>query len=195
MIFLLPIRHVIVGVATVFLVLFVVILLIAQSVTDISAMSSVRSAFIASAVLNSLIYFWIYFGWQWFWSKLPWLNEKFFPNLNGKWKMMISYTWDGREGETQATAQITQSWTSIGIEVEAEDSDSVPRVAMPRKDSMSGRPILFYMYLNTPHAGSSNPATYEGAATLRLGLSDTQKLSGNYFTSRESVGRFELTRL
>lgn len=194
MISLLPIRPVVIWIALIFSMLVVLIVLGAQALTEMSVMSSIRVAMVGSTVLNLLLLYWFYSGWQWIWARLPWLNKKFFPNLNGQWDMKISYDWQGKVGEVKATAEIHQSWTSIGIEVEAEDSDSRTLMAVPSKDSSTGRPLLYYIYLSTPHAGATNAAPYEGAATLRMGLQNSRTLSGNYFTSRGSTGRFELTR-
>lgn len=193
MIRLLPIRKVVFWVALLFALAVLLAVKLVQASLDFSGLSALRVAMAGATMLNLLLILWIYVGWQWLWAKIPWLDRHFYPNLNGKWEMVISYDWEGQQGEKKATAEIRQTWTSISIEVDAEDSDSRTIVAVPSKDAASGRPLLYYIFLNTPHAGKSNDdSPYEGAARLKVELQDGKTLSGNYFTSRGSRGRYSL---
>ena len=159
---------------------------------------------IAYAVISCLILWAVYddttslltVGWEKLWDKYPALNELLFPNLNGTWKMVIHWEWEDKKGISHAKAVIKQSFLKLGMDVEAEDSDSQTLLAKPKKDSETGRAELYYVFLTTPKhkVGSDLQEPYKGAAILKLSLEGNGLLQGNYFTSRKTVGHYELTR-
>lgn len=150
-----------------------------------------------SAILNILLFVIFYFGWEKIWKTFPLLNKVLFPNLNGTWDMVIHWEWDGKCGTSNAKAVIKQNFLKIGMDVEAEDSDSQTLMAKPKKDVETGRAELYYVFLTTPKHKKSNSSQepYRGAAILKLSLDDNQLLQGNYFTSRKTVGHYELRRI
>ncbi|WP_368879151.1 hypothetical protein [Proteus terrae] len=83
------------------------------------------------------------------------------------------------------------------MDVEADDSDSQTLIAKPKKDAETGRPALYYIFLAIPKhkADSSAQDPYRGTAILKLNLNGKKVLNGNYFTSRKTVGHYELTRI
>lgn len=111
--------------------------------------------------------------------------------------MTIHWEWEGKKGTSHAKAVIKQNFLKIGMDVEAEDSDSQTLLAKPKKDIETGRAELYYVFLTTPkhRSGSENQAPYKGAAILKLGLEGDELLQGNYFTSRKTVGYYELERV
>jgi len=83
------------------------------------------------------------------------------------------------------------------MDVEAEGSDSQTLVAKPKRDEETGRAVLYYVFLTTPKhkANFDVEAPYRGTAILKLSLKGKRILNGNYFTSRKTVGHYELTRI
>lgn len=164
---------------------------------SISIWGAIGIAFGGSALLNVFIFTIFNYFWIRLWRKFPALNTLLFPNLNGTWDMTIYWYSDSDEGTSDAHALITQNFLKIAMDVEAKNSDSYTLVAKPKKDPESGRPILYYVYQTTPKAtsASGDHAPYRGAAILQISLESTNKLSGNYFTSRRTNGHFELNRI
>ncbi|ELN2579075.1 hypothetical protein RY966_004891 [Enterobacter kobei] len=159
--------------------------------------SAVSIATGGSLFLNALLLSLFYFGWRWLWKALPILNDLLFPDLNGTWDMVIHWELGDTKGTSRANATIKQTFLKIGMDVEAEGSDSQTLVAKPKKDEETGRAVLYYVFLTTPKhkANFDEEAPYRGTAILKLCLKGKRKLNGNYFTSRKTVGYYELTRL
>lgn len=163
-----------------------------------SFITAISTAIGGSTVLNVLLLALFYFGWQNIWKICPSLNKILFPNLNGTWDMVIHYEYEGKKGTSNAKAVIKQNFLKIGMDVEAEDSDSQTLMAKPKKDTETGRAELYYIFLTTPKdkGDIKKPkAPYKGAAILKLNLECDQKLGGNYFTDRKTCGYYELTRI
>ncbi|AQQ67571.1 hypothetical protein Mag101_07880 [Microbulbifer agarilyticus] len=162
-----------------------------------SFFNAITIATSGSIFLNLLLFIIFYMAWEKLWNKYPILNHLLFPNLNGKWEMLIHWEWEGKRGVSHARAVIKQSFLTLGMDVEAEDSDSQTLLAKPKRDSETGRAELYYVFLTTPKnkgsAGAQEP--YKGTAILKLSLQDDGQLQGNYFTSRKTVGHYELTRI
>lgn len=195
MINLLPIGKLISLVAVMYAVVTGLILLAIYD-KNTSFMTAISTAISGSTLLNFLLLAVFYFGWQVIWKICPALNKILFPNLNGTWDMVIHYEWEGKKGTSNAKAVITQNFLKIGMDVEAEDSDSQTLMAKPKKDAETGRAELYYIFLTTPKdkGGSESKTTYKGAAILKPNLHCDQKMEGNYFTDRETCGYYELER-
>lgn len=196
MISLLPIGRVISFFAVAYAVVSCLILWAVYDETT-SALSAISIATSGSAILHALLLGTFYLGWEKVWDRYPVLNKMLFPNLNGNWEMIIHWEWEGKKGTSNAKAVITQNFLKLGMDVEAEDSDSQTLLAKPRKDAETGRAELYYVFLTTPkHKSNINPqGPYKGAAILKLSLEGNDQLQGNYFTSRKTVGHYELIRL
>lgn len=196
MIGLIPIGRVIALIAVIYSVVSCLILWFVYDEST-SLLSAVSIATSGSAVLNGLLVILFYYGWEKIWDRCPTLNKLLFPNLNGIWDMTIYWEWEGRHGTSNARAVIKQSFLNIGMDVEAEDSDSQTLLAKPKKDVETGRAELYYVYLTTPKhkSDSSCQQPYKGTAILKLGLDDDGLLQGNYFTSRKTVGYYVLKRV
>ena len=196
MISLLPIGRVISLFAVAYAVVCCLILWVVYDETT-SALSAISIATSGSAILNALLRGTFYFGWEKVWDRYPVLNKMLFPNLNGTWEMIIHWEWEGKKGTSHAKAVITQNFLKLGMDVEAGDSDSQTLLARPRKDAETGRAELYYVFLTTPkHKSNTDPQEpYKGAAILKLSLEGDELLQGNYFTSRKTVGYYELKRI
>jgi SMODS-associating 2TM, beta-strand rich effector domain len=160
-----------------------------------SLKSSIGVALSGATVLNLLLLFLIYVGWKRIWTMIPALNRWVFPDLSGEWKMAIHWQGVGKRGIKSARAQITQDLLRISMEVFSEDSDSETLIVHPKRDPESGRPILYYVYRVTPKMKEPDAGgSYEGSAILKLSGGRTDRWGGNYFTSRQTLGHFELSR-
>lgn len=165
-----------------------------ENTTFVTAISFASGGlFLLNIILMSIFFF----GWRKVWKWFPQLNNLLFPDLNGTWDMVIHWEWDGKKGISHAKATIKQNFLGIGMDVEADDSDSQTLVAKPKKDTETGRPSLYYVYLTIPKhkTGFDAQDPYRGTAILKLNLDGKEVLNGNYFTSRKTVGHYELTRI
>lgn len=157
--------------------------------------SSVGIAFSGATMLNALLLFLVYIGWQRIWAIFPELNRLIFPDLNGSWNMNIHWQNPEGNGFVTAKAQIKQDLLRISMEVFSRDSDSETLIALPKRDPESGRPILYYVYRVVPkNIKIDAGASYEGSAILKMSNASYDRLGGNYFTSRRGTGHFELSR-
>ncbi|MGP3618667.1 hypothetical protein ACTVZK_15420 [Pseudomonas aeruginosa] len=154
-----------------------------------------RAVMILASIYDLILLGFAHVGWRWLWRKIPLLSSVLFPDLNGEWRMTIHWSGVDGGGEVEASALIKQSFVSFSIEVQSDVSDSETLVVQPKKDSESGRPVLYYVYRVVPKGGRDAPAgSYEGTAILKFFEGDSHGLRGNYFTSRNTQGRFELQR-
>jgi hypothetical protein len=197
MIGLLPIHRIIVAIATTYAAIVAIAVAFVWKFSRApSLITSLKIAFAGGTALNLLLLIVIYFGWRSIWSWFPRLNVLLFPDLNGSWHMKINWvSVDGSAGIVHASAVIKQDLIHISMEVDSPGSDSETLIAHPRKDPMSGRPILYYVYRVIPkQLISQTGGAYEGAAILKFLNSSTGELRGNYFTSKNTKGYFSLTR-
>jgi hypothetical protein len=196
MISLLPLGRVISLIAVAYAVVSCLILWVFYDETT-SFLTAISIGTSGSAILHVLLLGTFYFGWEKIWDRYPVLNKMLFPNLNGTWEMVIHWEWEGKKGTSHAKAVIKQNFLNIGMDVEADDSDSQTLLAKPKKDVETGRAELYYVFLTTPkHKSNTDPQEpYKGAAILKLSLEGNKLLQGNYFTSRKTVGHYELKRV
>ena len=196
MISLLPIGRIISLVAVMYAVVSCLILWVVYDETT-SFLSAISIGASGSAILHIVLLGFFYFGWEKIWKLCPLLNKILFPNLNGTWDMVIFWNWEGSTGTSRATATIKQNFLKIGMDVEAQDSDSQTLLARHKKDVETGRAELYYVFLTTTKLKSStdNQQPYTGAAILKLSHVDNEVLQGNYFTNRKTVGHYQLKRV
>lgn len=145
-----------------------------------------------ATALNILLVVFFSFGWKILWREFPSLNRHIFPDLNGTWDMKVNWEWSGKTGEARAQAVIKQNFLTISMEVESDQSESESLLAKAKKDPESGRPILYYIYRNTPK--DTKQSSYLGTAILKLNLLHQDTLEGNYYTDSSSSGRYYLRK-
>ena len=195
MIGLLPIGRIFAAVAVLYAVVACGIL---WSIIDTkpSLSDAIAIAFSGATILNLVLLILLTSGWRLLWRMFPSLNDILFPDLNGSWEMIIHWEFNGEHGISRAQAQIKQSFVKIGMDVDAADSESETLMAMPKKDFSTGRPALYYMFETTPKQKGRRESVvpYKGAAILKLTITGTNQLGGNYFTNIGSKGHFELTK-
>lgn len=195
MITLLPIGKVILIIAVIYAAVSGVFIWLTYD-SSTSFLNVVGIALGGSTFLNAVLFFLFNYYWQCLWRTYPVLNKLVFPDLNGKWDMIIEWESGDKSGKSNAIAEIKQTFLSITMEVEAKDSYSSTLIVQANKAPNSGRPFLYYIYHVTPKNTSqnSNVVSYTGAAILQLSLENKNRLSGNYFTDRETKGHFELNK-
>ncbi len=116
-----------------------------------------------------------------------------FPDVSGRWSIEIHWVRGENTGQVDAEAFIRQDETGIAMTVRSRGSDSHTILVKSGRDG-SGEPILYYMYEVEPKAIHSDAVgSYKGAAVLRY-YPHGQELSGNYWTSQRTSGRFKLMR-
>lgn len=197
MITILPLHRVIWAVSIIYAAIVAIALAIIWSPTSSPTIyGSVKVALAGATALNFTLLGIIYFAWEAVWKRFPSLNTVLFPNLNGIWDIKIH--WHGvndTSGIVDGVATIKQDFIKLSMEVSTKDSDSETLIAQPRKQSESGRPILYYVYRVIPKETARDAGhPYEGSAILKFSDEGTHQLSGNYFTSRRTKGHFTLTR-
>jgi len=195
MIGLLPISRVIALVSVVYAVLITLFVAISWKFGDQTIWGSIWLAFSGATALQYALMAWVYFGWRRLWRCIPALNHLLFPDIGGKWKIEIHWQRRGQEGVVDGEATVKQDFVRISMEVRSLKSDSQTLIAQPKKDPESGRPLLYYVYLVTPKAkGGDSGAPYHGAAILKFFETGGGELSGNYWTSQNTSGHFQLSR-
>jgi hypothetical protein len=155
---------------------------------------SVGYAFAGATPLQAALLVWFYFGWRKLWKLFPALN-RLFPDIAGEWQMKIDWQGAGQRGVVNAQATVKQDFLRVSMEVKSPKSESQTLIALPKKDPESGRPLLYYVYLVTPKVVGANPSSpYHGAAILKFSAADGGELSGNYWTTQQTRGHFQLRR-
>ena len=151
--------------------------------------------FSGAVVIDLGLLFFVYVGWRWIWEKVPRLNQWLYPDLNGTWAASIDWVKDGKTGLALGTVSIKQNFFTLSIEMDAPRSESRTIALSVKKDPESARPLLHYIYeVREKCQSPGQNMVYQGAASLVVDVATYDRLSGNYFTSRESGGHFEFRR-
>lgn len=199
MIGLLPISKIITTVAVVyaFFLLLFFSLEISFDEESWSILKIISYAFSGGTVLQLFLVGLFCFGWRLLWRRFPVLSESLYPDIAGKWDMVIDWNnpQEKLNGTVNAGATIRQNFVKISMEVASDNSASQTLIAQPKKDPESGTAQLYYVYLVTPKAiGKGSRSPYFGAAKLIFSEDNGGELSGNYWTSNQTEGYFRLNR-
>ncbi len=154
-------------------------------------------AFSGATALQLALMWSFYSGWRLLWAVFPRLNRWLWPDIGGEWKIKID--WRGPQGKfgtiVDADATIRQDFLRVSMEVKSPGSNSRTLIAEPKKDPASGRPLLYYVYLVDPiDVGPKPGLPYYGVAILQFSDIGVGQLSGNYWTSQQTRGHFQLSR-
>lgn len=114
------------------------------------------------------------------------------PKLMGKYDGIINYNFNGIDKKKKTTAVIKQTLLTIKVQITTNEITSNTIVGNLLEEK--GEYVLYYTYMTNPKSKYSeeNPIQY---GTCRLTLTDKDKLTGNYWTSRKTIGSMELKRL
>jgi len=106
------------------------------------------------------------------------------PNLNGNWKGHLTSSFDNYKTKYDASINILQNWTRIGISLDTENSESRSLTAAIIIESPNTS-VLSYEYLNEPKAPALKTMhIHRGTARLTLN-SGNKVLEGEYYTGRD----------
>ncbi|MFY9089503.1 hypothetical protein [Arcobacter aquimarinus] len=151
-----------------------------------------------ASLFEFLIFMLFTIGWKWIWKVIPKLNDLIFPNLNGEWDVKINWCWkkdnETKEGTVNGKVYIKQTFLTLSMELITEESESETLAIHPKRQSESGRLVLYYTYLNTPKNTLVDSKPHRGTAILKLDFATNDKLEGNYFTDRYTKGTLELNK-
>ena len=131
--------------------------------------------------------------WAWKWKIFQgWLVP--FPNLNGKWKGNIKYTFEGKESTRKIEVTIKQTFISIIVKFNTKESHSVNFCGSFNIDERRDVRQLIYSYQNEPTANfrDRSPVHF---GTTRLDINhDCTAMTGEYWTSRKTTGSISLKK-
>lgn len=140
------------------------------------------------------------FMWRTLWRWFPILNRVFFPDLNGRWEGTLRTTWKDASGNSpgpiDTTIWIRQSLFTVHVQQQTKESRSWSSHVIAEADPDAGRFQLWYSYINKPKAEVNHrSAQHEGLAILEIVPEiDPARLSGHYYTSRQTSGDIEVSR-
>lgn len=161
------------------------------TLSGVEEVNHIRVAFSVGTVFEFLLLYVFSSGWRAVWSWFPKLNKWLFPDLNGEWNAKIIWNWQGKTGTKNGTVFIKQSITKISVDLVTDESESTTLMVKPYKDPESDQPAFYYMFRSESKLiNHQTKSDYKGAAILKLSLDNDNVMSGNYFTDRETFGRY-----
>jgi SMODS-associating 2TM, beta-strand rich effector domain len=141
----------------------------------------------------------LFVKWGWRWRLLhPWLVP--FPNLNGVWKGEINSTYEAHTpGEKivglAATLTIHQTFTNVSCVMETAEMRSNSALAGFDLNPEGQQKQLVYVYCSRPKLiVSERSPMHDGAVVFDIIGRPPTKLSGHYWTTRNTRGDIELKR-
>ncbi len=117
------------------------------------------------------------------------------PDLNGTWDGHLTSSFDKGATQHKATIKITQTWTRMGITLDAQHSRSHSVVATIVIDDTDT--VLSYEYLNEPmFQAKKTMHIHRGTAWLVL-QPNSNTLQGEYYSGRgrQNFGSLKLKRV
>ena len=150
-------------------------------------MSIIDSCYKAISITSIIYYLFNNFIWT-LCKKIPFLNDIIPPNISGKWNGFIFSSYTKREKKVKFTIKQTFSSCKISIDTNEITSDSLCANWIKEGDTF----YLIYNYRTSlKNLGNyTNPSQY-GTAKIAL---NGNKIEGNYWTSRNTVGTINLTK-
>lgn len=173
---------------------YAIIFLITQNLESIDFQKALSH--ISTTISINIIIWMVFISWAWklkiFYS---WLVQT--PNLSGTWKGKIKSNWN--EGKTKSIPTeiiIKQDFFNISVRIKTEESVSHSISSSFNIDKDSNVQQLFYSYLNTPKVGiRERSSIHYGSTLLNFDGFKVDKMTGEYWTSRETTGEIELKRV
>ncbi len=141
----------------------------------------------------------IFRKWLWKWPLINLIVK--YPDLSGTWEGSLQTNWKNPEtgevpGPIPMALVIKQTFDSISCVMYTQESTSFSNAAMLYEDDGSGVQRLSYNYMNTPDTTlRGRSAIHYGAAVLRIINENSKyKLTGEYWTSRNTAGSISLAK-
>ena len=149
-----------------------------------------------SYAISINFFIWVVFvKWCWKWKIFHgWLVP--FPDLSGKWTGLIKSNWNNQTLDPiQTTIEIKQSFFHMSIKLKTGESESFSNSATFDIDIDRGISQLFYSYTNYPKPSVRDRSQiHYGTTLLKFNDYPVKKMSGEYWTSRESTGEIEIEK-
>ena len=150
---------------------------------------------VPTTVTFELILVWLFTKWIWKWKRLhPWFVVT--PDLSGKWEGTLHYVWNGKEGDRDTSVTIIQTFNHIVVKLGTVESKSRSVAASFDIDEYKGISDLYYTYINEPLVTIQNRSQiHYGTTRLTFDLHNPTSLVGEYWTSRDTKGTMNLTKV
>lgn len=155
---------------------------------------------IPTTVTIELVIVGIFTKWIWKWKILhPWFVVT--PDLSGRWEGTLHYVWiteDGvrNEGDRDTAVTIIQSFNHIVVKLGTVESISRSVAASFDIDEKRGISDLYYTYINEPLVTIQDRSKiHYGTTRLKFDLHNPTSLVGEYWTSRDTKGTMNLTKV
>ena len=153
---------------------------------------------VPNIVTVELLLFGIFVGWGWKWRIFRgWLVP--FPDLNGTWVGAIQSNWVNPEtnktiAPIPAMLTIKQNFLNISCVMHTGEMKSYSFSEEFRIDKERQTQTLSYSYSSKPRSMfRKRSAQHDGSAILDIITSPDLKLSGKYWTERETTGEIQLS--
>jgi len=140
-------------------------------------------------------------AWRPLWRRIPLLQRKIFPDLNGNWKGTLTSTCvDPTTGSpeppipTEIIIRQGLFTTSVSLSTQESASHSTRSFLEPFRDT--GRFRIWYSYNNDPQAQIRHRSSpHEGISFLECEFDvDHDRLTGRYYTDRRTTGDIDVRR-
>lgn len=138
--------------------------------------------------------------WRPIWQLVPALNYWVFPDLNGVWCGELQSTWvDSDSGKgldpIHGIVTVTLGWFNVSVRMQTGKMQSFSNHAFLERKRGTKIFRLWYGYQHEPTAASqSKNPPHEGMAYLEFDMAEPDRLRGQYYTSRQTIGDFKLKR-
>lgn len=159
--------------------------------SELSAWISIITKSISAVVVISFVFVKWLWRFKWFY---PWLVP--FPNLAGKWSGSIKTKYNNQQLNIPLEVSITQTFFQVTVRLKTGESQSISNGAYFPTDMDGKVTHLYYSYVNTPNQGiRDRSAIHYGSTRLDFDCYPVTELTGEYWTTRQTVGNIELRRL
>ncbi len=174
-------------------VTYALIFIIHQDLSSIDVRLAVKD--VSYAISINFIIWLVFIKWCWKWKIFHgWLVP--FPDLSGKWNGYLKSNWNNKKLEPIPTEiEIKQSFFHLSIRLKTGESESFSNSATFDIDVERGISQLFYSYTNYPRPSVRDRSQiHYGTTLLKITDYPVVKMSGEYWTSRESTGEIEIEK-
>lgn len=123
------------------------------------------------------------------------------PDISGVWQGVINSNWvnpatGSATGSIPASIKVSQNFFYINIKITTDQMESISSAGTFDIDKERGISRLWYSYTSTPNVAVRpiNPIHF-GTTLLTIDPDNSDVMSGEYWTSRQTIGTISLTRV
>lgn len=151
--------------------------------------SGLRWFSVATFIGTILFSLWDRFIWKWpIAQRMTGVSK----NVSGTWKGQFHSKWRSQDGSSldprSAYLVVRQTATSVTVTLFTQESMSTSRIAKV-SSLQSGITMLEYLFFNEPRLSAQPDSnSHYGAVALRIAGTPAVRLSGHYWTDRDSKG-------